>query len=94
MSDSTLMSKEETRALFNDLKADFKDSMVRIESKIDVATENINKYAKDTIEHNVRISNIEKDVDNLGGKVRFVQRYAWATTGAISVIIFLLNYTK
>lgn len=88
------MSKEETRELFNDLKGDFKDYMNRIEAKIDVATENINKYAKDTIEHNIRISNIEKDVDSIGAKARFNQKAIWTATGGLTTLIFVLKYAS
>lgn len=91
---SDIMTREETRELFNDLKSDFKDSMTRIEAKIDVATENINKYAKDTIEHSVKIQSIERDVDSIGNKVRFTQKWQWVTTGAFGVIIWVINYLK
>ena len=98
---SELMSREETRELFNDLKDDFKNAISRIETKIDVATENINKYAKDTIEHRVKIENMEKDIDSIGDKVRnnqkdlkIVQKWHWSTSGAIAVIVFILNYFK
>lgn len=91
---SEQMSREETVKLFDLLRSDFKEAILRIETKIDVATENINKYAKDTIEHRVKIESLEKDVDNIAVKVRFVQRYVWLATGGMAVIIFFLNYAK
>ena len=91
---SDIMTREETREIFNDLKADVKDSMARIEAKIDVATDNINKYAKDTIEHSVEIKALQKDVDSIGCKVRFNQKFMWSTSGGLAVLLFVLNYIK
>jgi len=64
------MSREETVKLFDDLKEDFRNFMNRIETKVDVATQDINEYAKDTIKHQVKIEAIEQDVQVLGKKVR------------------------
>ena len=89
-----IMSREETRELFKDIKGDFRDFSARMEAKIDVATENINKYAKDTIEHNVRIGNIEKDVDSIGAKARFNQKAIWTATGGLTTLVFVLKYAS
>ncbi len=89
----TPMTREETRELFKDLKGDFNNYMNRIEAKIDMATENINKYAKDTIEHNIRIGNMEKDIDSIGAKTRFNQRIIWTATGGLTSLVFILKYT-
>lgn len=88
------MSKEETRAMFNDLKADFKDFANRIETKVDMATNDINQYAKDTIEHNVRITNLERDVNSIGAKARFNQKFIWSSSGGLAALIFLIKYTS
>lgn len=91
---SEQMSREETVKLFDLLRSDFKEAILRIETKIDVATDNINKYAKDTIEHRVKIESLEKDVDHIAKKVRIVQRFVWGFGGGLSVVIFLINYLK
>ena len=109
---SELMQRDETIKLFDELKSfvmdslnrleqNSKESASRIETKIDVATENINKYAKDTIEHAVKIDTIEKDVNSLGEchrknekDIRVLQRWHWVTSTGIAIVIFILNYIK
>ena len=99
------MQRDETIKLFDELKSfvmdslnrleqNSKESANRIETKIDVATENINKYAKDTIEHAVKIQTLERDTDAIGGKVRVLQRWQYLTTGGLGVVVFLINYLK
>jgi polyhydroxyalkanoate synthesis regulator phasin len=99
------ISRQEVVKLFDELKCfvmdslnrleqNNKESAQRIETKIDIATDNINKYAKDTIEHAVKIQSLERDTNSLGDKVRILQRWHWVTTGGIAVIVFVVNYFK
>jgi len=93
------MSREETIKLFDDLKGDFRSFMLRIETKVDVATDNINKYAQDTIKHTVKIDNIEKDIDGLGKKVTkandgvtSLKNKMYWVSGLVTGLVFVINY--
>ena len=93
------MSREETRELLRELKTDIRDYISTLDRKIDVATENILKYAEKSAVQEEKISNVERDVDslatkcrNMDDKVNKINLKIYGFSSAIAAIVFILRF--
>ena len=96
---SEQMSRDDFRETMQDLKKDIFSYLTRLETKIDTATQNISSFTADIAVHTTEISQLKKDVDELGKKSRenkegigSLKVKVGLATGIITGIVFVLKY--